>query len=103
MVSLVKCMDALIMEGVVTMEDKYVVCYKFEDGTVNCEVATGNRIANLYGFGDCTGIEVLYIYRICEDGHLFSCHFRGTWVAPFNRLLIECGIAEYAMYEWDDH
>ena len=85
------------------MEDKYVVTYKHEDGTLNCKVMTGQELANMYGFSDCTGEKVLYVYRVLEGGNLWTCGFHTSWDAPFNRLTIHRGIGDIVTYEWEEH
>lgn len=85
------------------MEYKYVVTYKNYDGEVNCKVMTGHELANMYGFTDCTGYKVISVWRVTESGNLFMCLFYGSWKAPYNRLIVERGIGDTVIYDWDEH
>lgn len=85
------------------MIENYVVTYKDDDVNVRCAIMTGNQLASLYGFSDCTGFEVLHVYRTMEDGHLYDCPFHGSWKAPLNRLIVNHGLYDTVEYEWPEH
>ena len=83
--------------------EKYVVTYKTEFGGIGCKIMTGQELAEMYGFSDCSGEEVLHVYRTMEDGHLYDCPFHGSWKAPLNRLIVNRDLYDTVEYEWPEH
>lgn len=83
--------------------DNYIVTYKTEFGGIGCQIMTGQKLAEMYGFSDCSGEEVLFVYRVLEDGNLWKCDFHGSWKAPFNRLIVSRGCYDTVEYEWPEH
>ena len=83
--------------------EKYVVTYKTEIGGIGCQIMTGQKLAEMYGFSGCSGDEVLFVYRVLEGGNLWKCDFHGSWKAPFNRLVVNRGLYDTVEYEWPEH
>lgn len=83
---------------------KFVVTYKHEEIGVMCKVMTGSELAMLYGFSDCSDVEVLRVWEVGNDGHLIPCTFWGSYTAPFNYLYVyRIGNYEPYEYEWPEH
>lgn len=83
---------------------KFVVTYKSEFGHTGGKVMTGLELAELYGFSDCSGEEVLRVWEIFDDGSLIPCRFWGSCTVPLNVLYVHrIGNYEPYEYEWPEH
>lgn len=84
---------------------KFVVTWKSGfDGEICCKVMTGNQLANLYGFSDCSDDEVLKVWEVYKDGSLIPCEFWGSTYHPKNILMVHrYGNYEPYEYEWPEH
>lgn len=82
----------------------FVVTYKTEFGGIECHVMTGNKLAEKYGFSDCSCEEILRVWEVGNDGNLIPCRFWNNWSAPHNVLCIHrLGNYEPYEYEWAEH
>lgn len=79
---------------------KFVVTYRYDNGSAVCNVMEGNELAKLYGFSDCTDVEVLRIWEVARDGDLLLCRF---WDDRNVLFVYRLGNYEPYEYEWDEH
>ena len=68
-----------------------------------CELVSGEKLANLYGFSDCSGDNNFKAWEITANGNLLPVVLHTPTVAPYNRLLIEDVYGQIDIYEWDEH
>lgn len=79
---------------------KFAVTYRYDNRSAICSVMEGNELARLYGFSDCTDVEVLKIWEVARDGDLVPCWFWGDRNVLFVHRF---GNYEPYEYEWDEH
>jgi len=87
------------------MEVMYVVTYRPEIGKpITCKVMNGNELANMYGFSDCTGVEIKRVFEVNKDGNLEIVALRDNRKPPYNWLCIQnMENMKVDMYTWNEH
>ena len=83
------------------MENTFVVTFKYPEDGIIVRVMSGERLAKLYGFSDCTEAEILHVYMVDRLGNLHEVD-----IEPFlNMILVKD--REYdnplGYYEWPEH
>lgn len=85
---------------------RFVVTYYVggSSSDLGCKVVTGNQLAEMYGFSDCTGDEIIRVWELYSDGNLIPCEFWGSTYSPMNVLMVHrAGNYEPYEYEWPEH
>lgn len=85
---------------------KFMVSYKSGmTGSYYEKEMTGGELAELYGFSDCTGDDVLSVCEIMPfDGRLVRCRIWEEYPREHNVLYVHRnGNFEPYEYEWDEH
>ena len=68
---------------------RYAITSKLgSDDYIYAQVVNGNRLAELYGFSDCTGFELIQAMEVMPDGSFEKVDVCGSITAPFNRLVV---------------
>lgn len=89
----------------------YFVSWRYPDysGTeitkVQFAFMSGQSLADMYGFSDCTGAQDFKVWEFDEySGELIRREIYGSCTAPFNWLVIvDDDAMEIARYEWPEH
>lgn len=89
----------------------YFVSWKYPGYTGNGDdkvqfcVVSGQGLADLYGFSDCSGAYDFKVWEFDEySGELIRREIFGSCKAPYNWLIIVDDEAmEIARYEWPEH
>lgn len=84
---------------------KFLVAYKCHlDNEFHEKEMTGDELAFMYGFFDCTGNEVLAVSEIMPSGRLISCRIWEEYPRSRNVLYVHrAGNYEPYEYEWPEH
>ena len=73
------------------------------DGVEHTRSMNGNELAKLYGFSDCTGVDILEVHEIV-NGRKIRCEIWGSCYAPYNVIYVHrFGNYEPYEYEWPEH
>ena len=84
--------------------DNLVVIRRYDDGSMNCRVMPVERLANLYGFSDCSGESHFRVYGMDSCGALHELYAYGSYKAPFNRMVLENSMGDIiGTWEWPEH
>ena len=64
----------------------------------------GTELAKMYGFSDCSGVEIKRVFEVNKDGDLEECKLRDNRQFPYNCLCIQ-NMENYKvdMYTWPEH
>lgn len=85
---------------------KFMVAYKSGlDGSYCEKEMTGNELAHLYGFSDCSGDDILSVCEISPfNGRLTHCRIWEEYPRSHNVLYVHRdGNHEPYEYEWEEH
>ena len=81
-----------------------VVTYRYDDGSLNCDVMPVELLVKLYGISDCSDYEEFKVWGMDEHGELHRLYVYGSYEAPFNRMVLENSMGDIVgVWEWPKH
>ena len=84
---------------------RYAITSKLgTDDYIYARIVNGNRLAEIYGFSDCTGFELINAMELMPDGSFEKVEVHGCTQAPFNRIVVlNPHTGHEDIFYWDEH
>lgn len=68
-----------------------------------CKLVSGQELADLYGFSDCSGDSDFKAWEVQPYGDLKPCLLESANEVPYNRLVIVPLLGNKQVYMWEEH